>query len=89
MADTDPRADGLLPGWEATDDAAALADARPRPDRRPARPPGTFGLRILNVSEVARAIREAVRADRAWPTSGSRARSAGSRSAAPGTRTSR
>jgi exodeoxyribonuclease VII large subunit len=26
-------------------------------------PPGTFGLRILNVSEVARAIRDAVRAD--------------------------
>ena len=26
-------------------------------------PPGTFGLRILGVSEVARAVREAVRAD--------------------------
>ena len=41
----------MLPGWDA-----ASTDAVPAP-------PGTFGLRILGVSEVARAIREAVRAD--------------------------
>ncbi len=47
----------LLPGWDAeTDDGPATSEAAPAP-------PGTFGLRILNVSEVARAIREAVRAD--------------------------
>jgi len=35
-----------------------------RPDPRPgANPPGTFGLRILGVSEVTRAIRGAIRAD--------------------------
>ena len=61
---TDPRVEGMLPGWDATggDDAAALADAGPAPT--PSRtPPGTFGLQILGVSEVARAVREAVRAD--------------------------
>jgi len=59
----------LLPGWDAVADergigpatgAAASAPAASAPS--PA-PPGTFGLRILGVSEVARAIREAVRAD--------------------------
>jgi len=47
----------LLPGWDAVDAEAASAQASPQP------PPATFGLRILNVSDVARAIREAVRSD--------------------------
>src|SRR4051812_45196669 len=52
----------LLPAWDATDDAAAAPDPGPMP--QPSRtPPGTFGLRILGVSEVARAVRDAVRAD--------------------------
>ena len=52
----------LLPAWDATDEAAAAPDPGPMP--QPSRtPPGTFGLRILGVSEVARAVREAVRAD--------------------------
>jgi exodeoxyribonuclease VII large subunit len=59
---TDPRAEGLLPGWDATDDAAARADAGPVPTEA-STPPGTFGLKILGVSEVARAVRDAVRAD--------------------------
>src|SRR5262245_50250238 len=60
----------LLPGWDATD---ALDDAdgdrrppapEPGPMPGPSRtPPGTFGLTILGVSEVARAVRDAVRAD--------------------------
>ena len=54
----------LLPGWDATD---ALDDADgeartpapvPGPMPAPSRtPPGTLGLRILGVSEVARAVR--------------------------------
>ena len=49
----------LLPPWDAEPGAGPLdAGDRPEPSA-----PGTFGLRILNVSEVARAIREAVRAD--------------------------
>ena len=49
----------LLPPWDAEPGAGPLDTAvRPGPSA-----PGTFGLRILNVSEVARAIREAVRAD--------------------------
>jgi exodeoxyribonuclease VII large subunit len=51
-----------LPGWDATDDVAALADAGPAPVETRT-PPGTFGLKILGVSEVARAVRDAVRAD--------------------------
>ena len=47
----------LLPGWDA-----AAGDATSAPASPPAHP-GTFGLRILNVSEVAKAIREAVRSD--------------------------
>ena len=55
------RPDGLLPPWDAapTDDTATVGPM-PTISRTP---PGTFGLRILGVSEVARAVREAVRAD--------------------------
>jgi exodeoxyribonuclease VII large subunit len=44
----------LRPGWDD------IGDVGPTPV--PA-PPGTFGLKILGVSEVARAVRDAVRAD--------------------------
>lgn len=55
------RPDGLLPGWDATpaDDGADHAGPTPDVARTP---PGTFGLRILGVSEVTRAVREAIRA---------------------------
>ena len=55
----------LLPAWDATD-VTDDGGAAPAPGPAPASsrtPPGTFGLRILGVSEVARAVREAVRAD--------------------------
>jgi exodeoxyribonuclease VII large subunit len=49
----------LLPPWDAEPGTSPPGTgAPPEPSA-----PGTFGLRILNVSEVARAIREAVRAD--------------------------
>jgi exodeoxyribonuclease VII large subunit len=48
-----------LPAW----DAIGAPGQGPAAPRAPTNPPGTFGLRILNVSDVARAIREAVRAD--------------------------
>ena len=52
----------LLPGWDSVGGTgAARPDVANEPP--PLAPPGTFGLKILNVSEVARAIREAVRAD--------------------------
>ncbi|HET7702237.1 MAG TPA: exodeoxyribonuclease VII large subunit [Candidatus Limnocylindrales bacterium] len=52
----------LLPGWDALPgQGTASGTALPREERPTA--PGTFGLRIVAVSEVARAIREAVRAD--------------------------
>ena len=57
-----------LPSWDATDEpsdrAPEAAGASPRrlPGERLA-PRGTFGLRILGVSEVTRAVRDAVRAD--------------------------
>ncbi len=59
MAAMDDRS--LLPGW----DAVPAADPHAGPGAGTAEPtaPGTFGLRILNVSDVARAIREAVRSD--------------------------
>src|SRR3954466_10472031 len=61
----------LLPAWDedlapANSPVGTNAGAPPSgaPEAgRVVRPPGTFGLRILNVSEVARAIREAVRSD--------------------------
>ena len=59
----------LLPAWDAEPgDGAARAAGTPTERDRTAgdpapAPPGTFGLRILNVSDVARAIRDAVRGD--------------------------
>jgi exodeoxyribonuclease VII large subunit len=63
----------LLPGWDAEvtaepadrpRDTATGSDSGQAPASTPVpAPPGTFGLRILNVSEVARAIRDAVRAE--------------------------
>ncbi|HEV7810508.1 MAG TPA: exodeoxyribonuclease VII large subunit [Candidatus Limnocylindrales bacterium] len=58
----------LLPGWDeptpvVTREAAAASLDVPSAPEPVAAPPGTFGLRVLGVSEVARAIREAVRAD--------------------------
>ena len=56
----------LLPGWDALDDSSrgpiGVARVDP-PDRQPAVEPGTVGPRILAVSDVTRAIRDAVRAD--------------------------
>ncbi len=50
----------MLPGWDAThaDDGADRAGPTPAVASSP---PGTFGLRILGVSEVTRAVREAIR----------------------------
>jgi exodeoxyribonuclease VII large subunit len=50
--------DWTLPAW---DDVRGGAAELPQP--KPATAPGTFGLRILAVSEVSRAIRDAVRTD--------------------------
>jgi exodeoxyribonuclease VII large subunit len=50
--------DWALPAWDAID-----LGTRP-PDRsRPGRPAGTFGLRILGVTEVTHAVRDALRED--------------------------
>ena len=48
----------ILPGWDALPDAGERQDPG-----GPPRAPGTFGLRILAVSDVARAIKDAVRSD--------------------------
>ena len=69
----------LLPGWdtvpgdprgtEGARESVPLSEGRPvtghghLTQQTPPTAPGTFGLRILAVSEVARAIREAVRSD--------------------------
>ena len=59
---TDQRPDGLLPPWDATPDDAEPDRTGPMP--APSRtPPGTFGLRILGVSEVTKVVRDAIRAD--------------------------
>ena len=50
-------------GWDAEPATSAAALGRAGGAGPEPTAPGTFGLRILNVSEVARAIREAVRAD--------------------------
>ena len=61
---SEPPRDGLLPGWDADSDVpertATTAGAMPQQSRTP---PGTFGLRILGVSEVTRAVRDAIRQD--------------------------
>ena len=63
--------DWALPAWDATD-AAPRRDPAPAPEREvsagassagPIVPRGTFGLTILAVSDVTRAVREAVRGD--------------------------
>jgi exodeoxyribonuclease VII large subunit len=65
MIEMDDRS--LLPGWDVVVDEdgphGTTTAAAPTPTQAPPTAPGTFGLRILAVSEVARAIREAVRAD--------------------------
>ncbi|HET7029542.1 MAG TPA: exodeoxyribonuclease VII large subunit [Candidatus Limnocylindrales bacterium] len=55
----------LLPGWDALPDAGGPAAPGPgsRVPQPPPSAPGTFGLRILAVSDVARAIKDAVRSD--------------------------
>ena len=50
--------DWALPSWDALD-----VGARPASRSGSARPPGTFGLRILGVTEVTRAVRDAIRED--------------------------
>jgi exodeoxyribonuclease VII large subunit len=66
--------DWALPSWDSlpaereaprsgSTEPTADATRTVGPDRRSPAPPGTFGLRILGVSEVTRAIRGAVRAD--------------------------
>jgi exodeoxyribonuclease VII large subunit len=73
LRDEDPP-DWALPSWDAIPaDPAERGDLRPvgpgtpevRAPAAPSRPsaPGTFGVRILGVSEVTRAIRGAVRTD--------------------------
>jgi exodeoxyribonuclease VII large subunit len=56
----------MLPGWDAVPDGGDGRASAPRPTATPtakATAPGTFGLRILAVSDVARAIKDAVRSD--------------------------
>ena len=73
--DSDPP-DWALPGWDAVSDADDTPiRSRPGPSSSlqagsgPSTPaagsaaPGTFGLRILGVSEVTRAVRAAIRQD--------------------------
>ncbi len=67
MRRDDEPPDWALPAWDATDTAdVASPGGRPGPSTggpKPVVPGGTFGLTILNVSEVTRAVREAVRSD--------------------------
>ena len=67
MRRDDEPPDWALPAWDATDTAdVASPGGRPGPSTggpKPLVPGGTFGLTILNVSEVTRAVREAVRSD--------------------------
>ncbi len=68
MSGTDPP-DWALPSWEAVPAEpapvrpAAAAPAFDPVRTRPPGAPGTFGVRILGVSEVARAVRGAIRTD--------------------------
>ncbi len=63
MGDREPP-DWALPAWDAIDPLAGRG-AAPRSAAAPgaAVPAGTFGLRVLGVSEVTRAVREALRGD--------------------------
>jgi exodeoxyribonuclease VII large subunit len=64
--------DWALPGWDAVDPEEPVGipvhggppslPSKP-PNAAPASAPGTFGLRILQVSEVTRAVRSAIRQD--------------------------
>lgn len=64
MADRGPTEppDWALPSWDAVP-AEHEGAATPSARGNPSAPPGTFGIRILGVSEVTRTIRGAVRAD--------------------------
>ena len=59
--------DWALPGWDAVDPDEPVAPVASAPAARSAplepKAPGTFGLRILGVSEVTRAVRTAIRQD--------------------------
>jgi exodeoxyribonuclease VII large subunit len=57
------RPDGLLPGWDANPAAEGTVTGPMPVPHVSATPPGTFGLRILGVSEVTRAVRDAIRAE--------------------------
>jgi exodeoxyribonuclease VII large subunit len=58
LSDREPP-DWALPAWDTVDTAGPL----PRAPSPVPPPPGTFGLKILAVSDVTRAVHEAVRGD--------------------------
>ncbi len=65
MRREDEPPDWVLPAWDATDPASTSVPAsapRTLPGERMT-PGGTIGLRILGVSEVTKAVRDAVRTD--------------------------
>lgn len=65
-ADKPQPPDWALPGWDAVDpeEPVPVGPGRGPAELRPsAVAPGTFGLRILKVSEVTRAVRTAIRQD--------------------------
>jgi exodeoxyribonuclease VII large subunit len=57
--------DWALPGWDSVDPEESVAARATATGGRAGAPkaPGTFGLRILQVSEVTRAVRTAIRQD--------------------------
>ncbi len=57
MPDNEPP-DWALPAWDALD-----LGTRPADRSRPGHPAGAFGLRVLGVTEVTHAVRDAVRED--------------------------
>ena len=62
MSRTEPP-EWALPAWDALPAEPRTRPASSSPSDAPVSAPGTFGLRILRVSEVTRTIRGAVRAD--------------------------
>lgn len=62
MTRSDDPPDWALPAWDATEPERSAA-APPTGSRATGAPPGTFGPRIYGVSEVTRAVRDALRAD--------------------------